>query len=165
MNARIVLLSLALSPLALATTAATAGPPANRIVGIYLTEAEVRPCGSNLPFEQVRNTLMFNAGGTWVDSPRFPAGGADIGDPPVNYQRSQGLGTWSYDHKTGKYLARVRFDQFVDGVYTGYTRIRREILMSHDGKRLAGPVRATGYSADGQMVLELCGWAVSKRDL
>lgn len=174
MNVHATLLALAFAPLCLAAVpaqAADAGalrnhpahPAASRIVGVWLTQAEVRPCGSSVPFQQIRNTLLFNDGGTWIDMPRFPPGGAAI--PTGHYERSHGLGTWSYNRRTGRYVADVRFDQFLDGVYTGYTRIHRDLQMSHDGERIAGPVRATGYSPDDTIVLELCGTAVSTRDL
>jgi hypothetical protein len=174
MNTRASLLVLSLAPLLLVASPTRASDPdgsrlrpphpaGERIVGVWLTQAEVRPCGSSAPFQMIRNTLLFNSGGTWVDMPRFPPGGAAI--PTGHYERSHGLGTWSYQRNTGRYSADVRFDQFLDGVYTGYTRIHRDLQMSHDGDLIAGPVRATGYAPDDTVLVELCGTGVSTRDL
>ena len=96
-------------------TMVVSGAAANRIVGLWSTEAEVKPCGTDIPPSPIRNTLLFQAGGTIVENPLFPSGGIEgaAGVPGV-YQRSQALGTWSYNPKTGRYWIHLQFDNFID---------------------------------------------------
>lgn len=157
---------------ALATSTAAAGPansgalgvPANRIVGLWATEAAVGPCGTFPATIPIRNTLLFQAGGTVVENPRSPPGGAPnvFGVPGIN-QRGQALGTWSYDPSTDSYSMFLRFDWFVDGAYHGYMTVDREIWLSADHQYFFGPVRSTRYTAAGVLVAEVCGDAVSQR--
>ena len=78
MKTRHALLALALSPLSLATVPAGAvdllhhgvpNVPASRIVGLWTTQAAVRPCDTNLPLRPIRNTMLFHAGGTAAAAP------------------------------------------------------------------------------------------------
>jgi hypothetical protein len=158
--------------LALGATIAAASPantgalgvPANRIAGLWSTEGSVRPCGSTLPFSPIRNTLLFHAGGTVVENPRFPPGGAaDVFGVSGNNQRGQALGTWGYDPATDRYWMHLRFDWFVDGAYHGYMTIDREIQLSKDGLQASGPVWAIRYTAGGSIIAQVCGEAVSSR--
>jgi hypothetical protein len=107
------------------------------------------------PVITVLNTLLFQAGGTIVDNPRFPPGGAP--NASGLYARNQGLGTWSYDPATHQ------FDNFVDGVYDGYSTVDRELVLSEEGLLASGPVRSDRFKADGSLVTEVCGQAVSSR--
>ena len=131
--------------------------PANRIVGLWTTDAAISPCGSGqTPSPQRINTLLFHAGGTLNENPLGPPGGD-------GEQRSTGLGTWSYSPQTGQYALRLRFDRYSNGVYVGYTTVDRSITLSGDGQQAAGPVRATFRTAGGSVLFELCGSAVSQR--
>lgn len=174
MNTRNALLALALSPLYLAATPAGAAEllnhgvpnvPANRIVGLWTTQAAVRPCGSSLPLSPARNTIMFNAGGTVLANPLAPEATSypDVAGIPGGHQRGQDLGVWSFNPLTRQYTAKLRFDWYVDGLYHGYQTVERTILLSNDGKRASGPVRSTRYLADGSLVGALCGEAISTR--
>ena len=99
---------------------------------------------------------MFYAGGTLTELPRFP--------PPNASERTFALGTWSYDPLVGRYKAHFRFDWYVNGAYNGYQTVDREMLLSSDGRQLAGPVRSTRYAVDGSTILEVCGNGVSNRE-
>lgn len=140
------------------------GVPANRIVGLWKTEAAVGPCGTSPPVIPIRNTLLFQAGGTVVENPRSPPGGTPnaFGVPGIN-QRSQALGTWSYDPANDSYEIFLRFDWFVDGVYHGYMTVDREIWLSPDSQFAFGSVRSVRYTAAGVQLVEVCGDAVSTR--
>jgi len=160
MHVRPLLLGLALA----ATSAHAASPlttgalavPANRIAGLYTTMADIGPCGTDVVFFQVRNTLLFQAGGSVIEAPRSAPG---VGGS----QRGYALGTWTFNPATGRYAMRLRFDWFLDGAYDGYQIVERQIQLSNDGKRAAGPVSTTLYAADGSIAATLCGHAVSTR--
>lgn len=155
---------LAVALLALASLPAFAGgdpatngaiaTPANRVVGMWLTDIAFGPCGGPA-FIRGSATVVYSPGGTVVENPRSPTGAAT--------QRSMGLGVWSYSPLTGHYSQRLQFDWFVNGVYNGYQTAEREALMSADGKRLAGPIRSVRYAADGSVLAEFCGSATSTR--
>lgn len=171
MNIKPSLLATAMLAFA-STTASAAGPGqdsawgfmANRIAGVYTTQAQVRPCGSSLPFSPVANTLTFNAGGTVTENAPFPPDGIpNVYGVPGNNKRSFGLGKWSYNFLTHKYSMTLRFDWFVDNAYNGYQVVEREILLSNDGRQATGPVHTTRYALDGSIVADLCGTAVSTR--
>ncbi|UHQ20284.1 hypothetical protein LVB87_03740 [Lysobacter sp. KIS68-7] len=132
--------------------------PANRIAGLYTTLADIGPCGSDVVFFQVRNTLQFSAGGSVIEAPRSPPGGL-----PGFSQRGYALGTWKFNPLNGRYTMRLRFEWFLDGAYDGYQTVERQILLSSDGKVAAGPVTTTLYAADGSVAAVLCGHAVSTR--
>lgn len=139
--------------------------PANRIVGLWSTLGGVRPCGSTLPLNPVRNMVLFQAGGTVLANPQAaPAAGfANLIGIPGNHQRGQDLGTWAYNPLTRQYTARLFFDWYVDGVYHGYQRVDRTILLSNDGNTASGPVRTTRYNTAGAIIGTLCGDVVSTR--
>lgn len=144
------------------TTSGALGVPANRIVGLWSTQGAVGPCGSNTFPIQVRNTLLFQAGGTVVEAPQFPPQGIQI--PGVGLsQRGVALGTWSYDPVTQRYSAHFQFDTFLDNVYSGYATVDREMQLSNDGQQVAGPVLSTRYASNGSVISELCGTSVSTR--
>jgi hypothetical protein len=165
MNTRLHLSLIAV--LALGSTAAQAqqspartgalAVPANRIVGLWTTEAAVSPCGSPLPSPQRINTLLFHAGGTLNENSLFPPGGDGT------LQRSTGLGTWSYNPQTGRYAMHLRFDRYANGVYVGYAMVDRSLTLSGNGQQAAGPVDATFNAIDGSVIVHLCGSAVSTR--
>ncbi len=145
-----------------AFTGAYAGPP-NRIVGLWSTEALVGPCGGE-PVTPIQNTLLFHAGGTVVESPRFPPGGAPrVAGVPGQYQRGQALGTWSYDPRRRTYFLHLQFDNYVDNAYHGYSTVNREIALTKDGLLGSGPVRSARFTADGKLMGEVCGEALSAR--
>ena len=157
-------LAIAMSPVCFAAAPAWAvdpvhegalSVPANRIVGLWSSQAAISPCGSGQtpPLQRI-NTLVFNAGGTVVENP--------IGSPEFN-QRSMGLGIWSFNPLTAQYTLHLRFDWFVDGAYSGYQVVDRTILLSNDGQQASGPVHSTRYTAAGSVIVEVCGDAVSQR--
>ncbi len=173
MNAKRTPLAVLLSALLLSSGSALAvdparngalAGPANRIVGLWATEGAVSPCGSALPPSPIRNTLLFNAGGTVVENPRIPPAGIAnaFGVAGIN-QRGQALGTWSFDQASGQYTLLLRFDWYVDGAYHGYMTIDRTLTISADGNQVIGPVRSTRYSANGTQIGAVCGSAVSDR--
>lgn len=146
-----------------ARNGALAGP-ANRIVGLWLTEGAVSPCGSALPPSPIRNTLLFNAGGTVVENPRIPPAGIPnaFGVAGIN-QRGPALGTWSFDPASGEHSLFLRFDWYVDGAYHGYMTVDRTLTISSDGTQIIGPVQSTRYLANGTQIGAVCGSAVSDR--
>jgi hypothetical protein len=152
--------------LALSTAAGAAGAAepqttsgwfASRIVGAYQSEARVRVCGSPGPDEVVFNTIIFNAGGTVIAIPRFPPQGAD------NYSRTNDLGTWSYHPRTNRYSVKLRYDNFMNGAFTGSSVVERDLQMSADSNSVTGPVHVTTHAPDGSVVVEVCGTATSTR--
>jgi hypothetical protein len=152
--------------LALSTAAGAAGAAepqttsgwfASRIVGAYQSEARVRVCGSPGPDEVVFNTIIFNAGGTVIATPRFPPQGAD------NYSRTNDLGTWSYHPRTNRYSVKLRYDNFMNGAFIGSSVVERDLQMSADSNSVTGPVHVTTHAPDGSVVVEVCGTATSTR--
>ncbi len=108
-------------------------------------------------------TPLFEAGGTVVENPRSPPGGVpNVAGVPGIYQRGQALGTWSYDPAGRKYFVHLQFDNFVDNVYHGYSTVDREIVLSKHGL-LASAVRSARFTADHQLMIEVCGEAISAR--
>lgn len=156
---------------ALMTAVAVAGPrdtgaldvPANSIAGLWSTEGLVGPCGLT-PMAPIRNTLLIHAGGTVVESPRFPPAGAPnaFGVPGIN-QRGQALGTWSYDPATRRYAIHLQFDWYVDDAYHGYMTVDRDIQLSSDGMVASGPIWAARFDAGGNLIAQVCGDGVSRR--
>jgi hypothetical protein len=137
--------------------------PANRIVGLWSTEALVGPCNGPAA-TPIRNTLLFHAGGTVVENPRFPPGGAPgAAGIPGLYQRGQALGMWSYDPRTRTYYMHLRFDNYVDNVYHGYSTVDRELALDKSGFLASGPVRSARFAANGTLLSEVCGEASSAR--
>jgi hypothetical protein len=137
--------------------------PANRIVGLWGTEGTVGPCNGPQT-TPIRNTLLFHAGGTVVESPRFPPGGApNVAGIPGTYQRGQALGTWSYDPRRRTYYVHLQFDNYVDNVYHGYSTVDREIALSKEGLLGSGPTRSARFAVDGKLLSEVCGQASSAR--
>ena len=135
--------------------------PANDIVGLWSTEALVGLCGQT-PETTVRNTLLFHAGGTLVETPFFPPSGVpDPGSGGV-YQRTQGLGTWTFSPARKIYEIKLRFDNFVNGVYHGYSTVDRQIVLISTNQA-SGPVVVNRYLANGTRIVELCGEASSTR--
>ena len=126
-------------------------PRPNRIVGLWSTQGTVSGCATGVPVVQVRNNLLFHAGGTVTEN---------IG--PVT-TRNQGMGVWSYDRHTTEYRLHLRFDRFANGAYVGSSTVDRQLLMSADGQQMSGLVLSTHYAIDGSVSQELCGEAVSDR--
>ncbi|GAB3381127.1 hypothetical protein [Lysobacter fragariae] len=144
-----------------ATTGALA-TPANRIVGTWANEARIGPCGgaAGAPGSQ---TLLFNAGGTFLDNPRFPPAGIPVPGTTQRRYRSVGVGTWSLNPDNGQYSVDQRFDWYLDSQYDGYQTVHRTILLSTDGNQAGGPVITRRYAADGSLMSEMCGSALSTR--
>lgn len=135
--------------------------PANTIVGLWNTEANIGICSSGSMNSKVFNTLLFHTGGTVVESPRIPPSGVpDVGGGIL--QRGQALGTWTFDPASKTYHVHLRFDNYVNGSYHGFSIVDREISLF--GADLAvGPVYVTRFRADGSLMVELCGEAQSTR--
>ena len=130
--------------------------PANRIVGLWEAVATVRPCNiPSAPARDVRNNLLFHAGGTVTENPgALPS--------VAGASRSFGLGTWRYDPDSNRYTGILRFDTYLNGVYTGYTTIDRDTVL--DGADTGGgPVVVTAYDASGNQLIQLCGIATQHR--
>lgn len=137
---------------------------AGRIVGAYQSSAQVRKCGTTFPAVPVVNTMTFQAGGTVTENARFPpVGNFDVFGIPGLFTRTVGLGTWSYNPRARSYSMSLRYDYFVDGVFHGTGTVDRDLRLSADGKTASGPVQSTVLAADGSVVVELCGDAVSTR--
>lgn len=162
----------ALFPLALLASTVTAhasGPsttgapdtPANRIVGVWSNISQVGSCDTGALGPVQRQTLMFHAGGTFLDNSRFPPQGMTT--PGGVVQRSIGLGTWSYAPVSGEHSLRQQFDFYLDNAYNGYQVIERTMLLSNDRNTLSGPVLAIRYNAAGAEISRLCGEAISTR--
>jgi hypothetical protein len=133
----------------------------DRIVGLWGTEATVGPCDVK-PVTPIRNTLLFHAGGTVVEIPRFGPNGVPTGpNNTLIYQRGQALGTWVYDRSKRIYYIHLRFDNYVDNVYNGYSTVDREITLSNRGMLASGPVRSVRYRVDGTELSAVCGQATS----
>lgn len=138
--------------------------PANRIAGLWTTDAAVSPCGTTLPPQPVRNTLLFAAGGSVVENPRIPpAGVPNAFGVPGNNQRGIGIGTWAYAGEDNIYTLHLRFDWYVDGVYNGYQTVDRNMHLSPDGAQITGSVQSTRYYANGSAIVSVCGAAISDR--
>jgi hypothetical protein len=147
------LLAFAVTPPAMKSspTAGALATPGNRIVGLWSTQGTVSGCSTGVPVIQVRNDLLFQAGGTVIEN-----------ISPTT-ARNGGMGVWSYDPTTRWYTMHLRFDRFANNAYIGFSMIDRQLLMSDDGQQISGPVRATGYALDGSVITELCGDVTSER--
>lgn len=160
------LLGLAVLPAATAGDPARTGAlstPANRIVGTWSNVATVGPCGGQAA-EPQRQTIQFHAGGTFTDNPRFPPQGLpNLAGIAGVHQRSIGLGDWRYDPASGQYTLSQRFDWYVNNAYHGYQVVERTIVLSNDRNTASGPVRTVRYAANGAILAQLCGQAVSTR--
>jgi hypothetical protein len=160
------LLSVLAAAAAIAGSAQTGAvsTPANDIVGLWSTYGSVGPCGDGPPIIEVRNTLLFHAGGTVVENPRFgPQGAPNVAGIPGIYQRGQALGTWSYDPSERRYSMHLLFDNFVDNAYHGYSTVDRDFVLSDDGSFSSGPVTSSRYLADGSLMFVVCGLGASTR--
>lgn len=146
-----------------ATTGALA-TPANRIIGVWANESHVGPCGGPVGGPGYQ-TLLFNAGGTMVDNSRSPPAGipAVVNGVAVHLYRTIGVGTWSYSPESGEYALDQQFYWFVDSQYDGYQTVHRTILLSADGNQAGGAVLTRRYAANGALITELCGTALSNR--
>ena len=151
------LLATAITPALAADTRSGALPtPANGLAGLWTGEGYVGSCSAPPPSTPtVRTTLIFHAGGTLTEMPRLP--------PPGPNTRSIGLGTWSYDPSTGQHHARFRFDRYINGVYSGFSVVERELLLSDDGNEASGDVRSVNSDANGVEIGAVCGLGVSRR--
>ena len=132
--------------------------PANSIVGMWAAEVSVGPCNGT-PGNKMRATIVYHSGGTLSETNTMPISGIpNMQGVPGNNQRGPGMGTWSYNPRTGQYTLDIRFNWYVDGVYNGYQAIHRSnVIMSADGTQMGGPVHATRYFADGSKYAEFCG--------
>lgn len=135
---------------------------ANRIVGIWSTEATVGPCGGT-PNVAVRNTLLFNANGTVVENPRIPPNGI-LQPSGVYYQRTISLGTWSYDRRAKRYVIHLQFDNYVGNAYDGFSTVDRELVLDKSGMVATGAVTASRFRVGvTDPILVQCGTATSTR--
>jgi hypothetical protein len=168
MNLKTFLLAAALAAIASPAhaldpaTSGAIGVPANRIVGLWSTLGMVGPCGGTVTPQTIRNTLLFQAGGTVIENPRSPPQGGP-GPGGGVHQRSIALGTWSYNPVTQQYTMHLQFDWFADNVWHGYSTVDRTLLLNGNGSLAAGPVRSTRFAANGAIVAEVCGSATSTR--
>ena len=138
----------------------------NRILGLWESDALVGICVNGVPqapLNPIRNTLLFHAGGTVVENPRgAPSGTPNVAGIPGIYQRNQALGTWAYDHRTRTYYLHLRFDNFVDGVWDGWSTVDREMVLTQRGMFATGPVTSTRFRANGMVHNVVCGNANGK---
>lgn len=151
-------LAIAAAPALASGPASTGALPtkANRIVGLWGVEATVRPCSNPAAAPRVvRNTLLFHAGGTVTENP----GGLPT---VVGVGRSFGLGTWAYDPESGRYGGMLRFDSYLNGVYSGYQTVDRDLGLQGDDAG-AGAVVVTAFNASGVELVQLCGTFVQTR--
>jgi hypothetical protein len=152
------MLSVATPTLAQSSPATTGAlpVPANRIVGLWEAVASVRPCNiPNAPPREVRNNLLFHAGGTVTENPgALPS--------VTGSSRSFGLGTWQYDPASNRYTGALRFDTYLNGLYTGYTTIDRDIALK-SADAATGPVVVTAYDTSDNELIQLCGTANQRR--
>jgi hypothetical protein len=172
MNSKMVL-AVTILALSSAANAAAPGPQkaqvvwgwgAERLVGTYQSDAQVRPCGTSAPYMPVLNTISFNAGGTVVENARFPPTGVlNVFGIPGLFTRSIGLGSWSYNPSSRSYSMSLRYDFFENGVFYGTGVVNRDIQLRADGNTTSGSVRSTVYTSGGSVIVDLCGEAVSKR--
>lgn len=130
--------------------------PANRIVGLWTTVGKVAPCDSPAaPTITITNTLLFNAGGTLVENSGL--------SNPNGQGRTWGLGTWRYDPRTRRYTMFLRFNHYLNGVYTGFATVDRELVLSNNDTVANGLVVSTRYDTAGEQISQLCGSAMSTR--
>lgn len=162
------LLAVAASAPASARDVATTGMlpvPANHLVGLWRTDIYVsfEACSPGAPEPPLigHNTIVFNTGGTLVENSQTPPAGIP-GQPQM---RTFGLGSWSYNPRTGQYKVLVRFDWYesATGAYAGYAEVDRTILLSSNRRTAYGPVVATRFAPDGSVLWTLCGRGVSHR--
>jgi len=162
--------ALAVSLATFATPAGASGPAssgtqglhASRAVGLWKASALVGPCGGTPA--PISALSVFHAGGTLSETNAMPpAGIPNLHGIPGSHTRGPGYGTWSYDHRTGRYTATFRFNWFVNGFFHGYQVVKREMLMSGDRSTLAGPVRAARYLANGDKYADFCGTETATR--
>ena len=158
--ARTLLLTLAVAAApAVAGGPATTGAlatPANRIVGLWAVEATVRLCSNPAATPRViRNTLLFHAGGTVTENPGTLPTVAGAG-------RSFGIGTWNYDPASERYGGMLRFDNYLNGVYSGYQTVDRDLQLNGDDAG-NGAVVVTSYNTDDVALVQLCGTFVQTR--
>jgi hypothetical protein len=108
--------------------------------------------------------MSFNAGGTVIESPRFPPVGVEnvFGIPGLQ-TRTVGLGTWSYSPRRNRYTMTLRYDFFVDGQFYGTGTVDRDLQLNANGNSATGSVTATIRGANGAVLRMLCGSAVSTR--
>lgn len=133
---------------------------ANRIVGAWSNIAKTGACASTLRSTGMQ-TIVFSAGGTFLDNPRFPPGG--VGPAGAVRHRSIGVGSWSYNPNTREYSMDQQFDWYLNGAYDGYQTVHRTIALRSNGNTAAGPVLSIRYDVGGNATTELCGSAVSTR--
>ena len=136
-----------------------------RLVGLWSTDihVSVEACSPGAPEPPLlgRNTMVFSDGGTLVENPQV----SPPGIPGAPVLRTFGLGRWSYDWRSREYAVLVRFDWYSssNGAYQGYSEVDRSITLSNDHNTASGPVIATRYAADGSVLGQLCGHAISTR--
>jgi hypothetical protein len=160
--------SLALA-LAFAAVPAIAGSPsttgavatkANRIVGTWHAFGDVSGanCATGIPGPALKPEvyLVYHAGGTLTEMPRFPSNAAQ-------QARSMGVGSWYYQPETDTYFVSFRFDWFANGVLGGHAVVDRQITLDPGGDSLAGSVVAVRYDRNGNEVFSQCGSGTATR--
>ncbi|WP_147653648.1 hypothetical protein [Vulcaniibacterium gelatinicum] len=156
-----LLLALAAGPSASAADPSTAGAlrvPANRIVGVWHVQGLAGPCANPAVRFPINGMLVFNAGGTLTM--------VGLDNPAAS---GPGLGTWSYDPRTGRYTKQFRFAWFNSGVYIGYQKVGPiEFVLSADGATAANPVRSERWVYDPNTgthskAFDVCGEEVAVR--
>ena len=138
-NTLLLTLTLAAAP-ALAGGPSTTGAlatPANRIVGSWSNLALTGPCNV-APTSPGRQTIVFSAGGTFLDNPRISPNG--VGAPGALRHRSIGVGTWEYSPEPGDYSVDQQFDWYLNASTTVTRPCIRTIVLSNNGITASGPV-------------------------
>jgi hypothetical protein len=114
-----------------------ANAPANAMVGLWEVRGSVGSCDSSVPLPPpMVATLMFQAGGSLVETNTMPSAGVPT---PFGLRGRNGprLGNWTCEPRHRRFHARFRFNWWMNRLYDGYQKIeRQEIHVSREGRRL-----------------------------
>lgn len=128
-----------------------------QLVGLWHFDAQIGPCGGPAQ-PAVSSTSVFHAGGTLAETNTMPLGGIpNILGIPGMHVRGPAFGTWRYDWRHRRYVAQMRFNWYVSGIYHGYQQIQRELRLTDHARQADGAITSTRYLADGSPLADFCG--------